>query len=59
MQNLGHGVEITRWVQLAEAVAHTLNFHLQPVLGGQVVERPHDALTRCAGGLDSALQVEV
>ena len=59
MQGLGHGIEITRPAQPVEAVTHALDFDLQPLLRGQVVERPHDPLAWCAGGLNSALQVEV
>ena len=59
VQSLGHSVEITRQAQPAEAVAHAFDFHLQPLLRGQVVKSPHDPFTRRAGSLDSALQVEV
>ena len=59
VQGLRHGVEITRQAQPAEAVAYAFGFHFQPLLRGQVVERPHDPFTRRAGGLDSAFQIEV
>ena len=44
VQGLGHSVEVARRAQPAEAVAHTLNFHLESLLFGQVIEGPHDAL---------------
>ena len=59
VQGLGHSVEVARRAQPAEAVAHTLNFHLESLLFGQVIEGPHDALPWRASGLDRVLQVEV
>src|SRR6266446_9207773 len=59
VQGLGHSVEVARRAQPAEAVAHALNFHLESLLFGQVIEGPYDALPRRASGLDRVLQVEV
>ena len=59
VKGLRHGVEVTRQAQPAEAVAYAFGFHLQPLLRGQVVKRPHDPFTRRTGGLDSAFQIEV
>ena len=58
VQGLGHSVEVARRAQPAEAVAHTLNFHLESLLFGQVIEGPHDALPWRASGLDRVLQVD-